>query len=264
MGKLTKKQQEAIKYKLRDKFNRREKADMVHAGEVPKYIRKRVPYIRRLSRNLDQVLIVASFKSPDLKPGLIDRLLVMAELEEVEAVICLNKADLLDNPAEAESIAAIYRNIGYPVVITSVVTGQGVKELQRMLQGKRSALAGHSGVGKSSLLNAMHKDVQVAVGEVSYSNNKGRHTTTQAKTYTLDEETELIDLPGLKHVDFFDIHRDEARFYYREFLDYAEGCKFSNCLHLSEKSCAVKEAVEAGRIARERYRSYEQFVTTLE
>ncbi len=264
MGKLTRRQQETIKYKLRDKFNRREKSDMVHSGNVPKYIQKRVPYIRRLSRNLDQVLIVASFKNPDLKTGLIDRLLVMAELEEIEAVICLNKADLLEDPAEGEKIAGLYRAIGYRVVITSAETKQGVEELRALLKGRRSALAGHSGVGKSSLLNAMHKDIQVAVGEVSYSNNKGRHTTTQVKTYTLDKDTELIDLPGLKHVDFFDIHRDEARFYFREFLDYADGCKFSNCLHLREKDCAVKEAVEEGRIARERYRSYEQFVASLE
>ncbi|RMH64858.1 MAG: ribosome small subunit-dependent GTPase A [Calditrichaeota bacterium] len=263
MGRLTKRQQQIIKYQLRDRLDRRKKADMIHSGEVPKYVRDKIPYIRRLSRSLDQVLIVASFQQPELKTGLIDRLLVMAELEERHALICLNKYDLLEHPGQAEQVAGIYRSIGYPVYITSAKSGKGVAALARALSGKRSAMAGHSGVGKSSLLNAINPELKVATGAVSYATNKGRHTTTQIKTYTLDEQTELIDLPGLKQIDFFDVHRDEARFYFREFLTPAESCRFNNCLHLTERDCAVKEAVKSGRISASRYESYRQFVETL-
>ncbi len=264
MGRLTKRQQQIIKHRLRDRMDRREKADKIHSGDVPKYIRDKIPYIRRLSRTLDQVLIVSSFRQPPLKTGLIDRLLVMAELEERRALICLNKSDLLDDAEEAENVASVYRDIGYAVYITSARDGSGVQELAAALQGKRTALSGHSGVGKSSLLNAINPALKIATGEISDASNKGRHTTTQIKTYTLNANTQLIDLPGLKQIDFFDVHRDEARFYFREFLEFAEKCRFNNCLHLSEKQCAVKAAVADGLISQSRYNSYCQFVDTLE
>ena len=204
-----------------------------------------------------------TFVSPPLKPGLIDRLLVVAEIEDIEAIICLNKSDLVEYKQEIKDIVKIYKNIGYTVIVTSAKTKKGVKELNKVLRNKKSAFAGHSGVGKSSLLNAIEPDLNISVGDVSDWTNKGIHTTTQVTTYKLDDETILIDLPGLKKLDFIDIHRDEARFYFREFNDFSESCKFRDCLHLSEHKCAVKDAVGTNQISPQRYKSYCNFVNSL-
>jgi ribosome biogenesis GTPase len=263
MKNISKRQQKRIDYFLKEKQNRKKKRESIHNQELPKYLERRIPVVRRLSRNIDQLLIVSSFVSPPLKPGLIDRMLVLAELEEVKPLICLNKSDLVEDPHEIMNAVKIYKDIGYMVLVTSAKTGFGIRELDDLVRNKRSALAGHSGVGKSSLLNALQPDLQIAEGEVSEWNNKGKHTTTQVTTYKLNENTEIYDLPGLKKLDFVDIHRDEARFYFLEFLDFAEECKFNDCLHLTEHNCAVKEAVENGQITRQRYKSYCNFVESL-
>jgi len=263
MKKLTKRQQKRIDYFLREKHSRKEKQEFIHNTELPKFVEKHLPLVRRLCRNIDQLLIVGSFVSPPIKPGLIDRLLVMAEIEQIEAIICLNKTDLVENPQEIDHFVKIYKKIGYKVFATSAKTGLKIKELNKLVRNKKSALAGHSGVGKSSLLNAIEPNLEIDVGDISDYNNKGTHTTTQVTTFKLDETTELIDLPGMKKVDFIDIHRDEARFYFSEFSDFAENCKFNDCLHLTEHKCAVKNAVENDEIAKERYKSYLNFVESL-
>lgn len=263
MKKLTKKQQKRIDYFLREKQSRKEKQDFIHNRELPKFVEKHLPVVRRLCRNIDQLLIVASFVSPPLKTGLIDRLLVMAEIEEIDAIICLNKADLVENQEEIDHVVGIYEKIGYTVLVTSAKTGFKINELNELIRNKKSALAGHSGVGKSSLLNAIEPNLEIAVGDISDHTNKGTHTTTQVTTFKLDETTELIDLPGMKKVDFIDIHKDEARFYFTEFNAFAENCKFNDCLHLSEHKCGVKNAVENGEISGNRYKSYLNFVESL-
>ncbi len=263
MKHLSKRQLQRIKYMLREKEERREKDEIIHQGNVPKYIEKHVPYVRKIAPNLDQLLIVGSFVSPPLKTGLIDRFLVLTELEQVHPLIVLNKADLLDDRSEAKAIAEMYINIGYKTLLTSCESGEGIEALSVYLKGKRTALAGHSGVGKSSLLNKINPDLQISVNDVSRVTNKGKHTTTSIRVYQLDEGTEVIDLPGIKLLDFVDINRREARFYFVEFQEYAERCKFRNCLHLSEIACAVKKAVDEGKIHPQRYESYCKFVESL-
>lgn len=262
MGKLSKRQLKQIHYFIRHKEERRAKQNLIHDQPVPKFIERHLPYLRRLARNLDQLLIVSSFVSPPLKTGLIDRFLILTELEDIDALVCLNKIDLVKK-SEAQGIANIYQPIGYKTILTSAKEGAGVKDLFELLKGKRTALAGHSGVGKSSLLNAIDPQLQISVQEVSEATGKGRHTTTQVKVYNLHENTEVIDLPGIKLVDFIDIHPHDARFYFREFWEFAEQCKFRDCQHITEIKCAVKQAVEDGLIHKQRYDSYLTFVESL-
>ncbi len=262
MKRLNKQQKQKIKYDIRDKYNREAKKKMIH-GKLPKYLEHHVPYIRKLAPNLDQLLIVASFVSPPLKTGMVDRFLVLTELEEIEPVICFNKTDLVADPRNIDEQVQIYRKIGYKVLATSAITGEHTSQLKEALRGKRTALAGHSGVGKSSLLNVIAPDLNLEVGEISDYTNKGKHTTTRIRVFKMDDDTEVIDLPGIKLLDFIDIHRDEARYYFREFLEFADECRFRNCLHLTEKDCAVKEALKNGGIAESRYDSYVNFTNSL-
>jgi len=183
--------------------------------------------------------------------------------EELSPVVCFNKLDLINDKNEAIDMADIYNSIGYQALLTSAKTGEGTDKLFELLKNKRTALAGHSGVGKSSLINYIAPHLQLEVGEVSHLTNKGRHTTTRIRVFKLDEDTEVIDLPGVKLVDFIDIHRDEARFYFREFEEYFEACRFRDCLHLSEIDCAVKQAVADKKIAGSRYDSYLNIVDSL-
>ncbi|MGD9899453.1 MAG: ribosome small subunit-dependent GTPase A [Calditrichaceae bacterium] len=263
MKNITKRQQKKIQYFLREKQDRKEKKEIIHGKDLPKYLEKRIPYIRHLAPNLDRILIVSSFVSPPFKSGLIDRFLVLAELEEVEPIICLNKTDLLEDRTEIDSFVSLYTDIGYSTIATSAVTGEGIEELHSLMKGHRSAFAGHSGVGKSSLLNRISPDLEIETGEVSDLTNKGRHTTTSLKIYKLDKDTEVLDLPGIKLIDFIDIHRDEARFYFREFREFDQFCKFRDCLHLTELKCAVKQAVNDGEISEIRYDSYVKFLDSL-
>ena len=175
MGRLTKRQQKRINYFIREKEERKHKQQLLQQENLPKFLDKHLPYVRRLARNLDQLLIVSSFVSPPLKTGLIDRFLVITELENLKAVICLNKRDLVQDPSEAREIHQLYSSIGYETIVTSVKTGEGVSRLHSLLNNKRSALAGHSGVGKSSLLNAIAPNLKISVDEVSSYTNKGKH-----------------------------------------------------------------------------------------
>ncbi len=263
MGRLTKKQKKKIHYLLRSKTELEQKQKLLHQDGVPKFIEKHLPYIRKLARNLDQLLIVGSFVSPPLKLGLIDRFLILAEIEGIEPIICFNKIDLLEDSREGEEVREIYARIGYRTLLTSVKSGVGIPELADAIKGKRSALAGHSGVGKSSLLNAIDPNLQIMVNDVSHVTKKGKHTTTRVKVYHFDDQTEVIDLPGIKLIDFIDIHYTEARLYFREFAEYAPYCRFNNCLHITESDCGVKEALEKGEIHPKRYQSYLTFVDSL-
>ncbi len=264
MKKLTKKQKNHIKYTIRDKFELKEKAAMLDDEGLPRFIERRLPNVRRLARNLDQLIIVSSFLQPLLKPRLIDRFLVLCEIEKINPIIILNKVDLIDKKDDVlKETVAIYENIGYPVYVLSAMTKENINSLEKVLEGKRSAFAGHSGVGKSSLITAIVPQLDIDVNEVSRKTNKGKHTTTSMKIYNLPDNTEIIDLPGIKILDFIDIHKTEARFYFIEFDEYAGDCKFRDCTHTHEKGCAVKEAVDIKEIHPSRYESYCVFLESL-
>ncbi|MDD4266886.1 MAG: ribosome small subunit-dependent GTPase A [Pirellulales bacterium] len=208
-----------------------------------------------LVTNVDQVLIVASAAQPRLKPHLIDRLLIAAEKMLVRPVICINKVDLVDR-AGLQPLVGVYSRMGYRVLLASATTGFGIDRLRRCLKGAESVLAGQSGVGKSSLLNAVDGGLDLPVAEVSQENQKGRHTTTTATLFPLRCGGYVVDTPGIRQFQLWDVIPEEVPGFFRDLRPYVSLCRFPNCTHTHEDQCAVKDAVADGRIDDRRYESY--------
>ncbi len=205
--------------------------------------------------NVDQMLIVGSAAEPYLKPNLIDRFLVTAEQHRIRPVICINKADLVER-ADLQPLVGVYSRMGYRVLLTSVRTGQGVDRLRRVMAGGASVIVGQSGVGKSSLINRVEPDLNLRVAEVSTESQKGRHTTTTAQLLPLAGGGYVIDTPGIRQFQLWDIIAEEVAGCYRDLRPYVSLCKFPNCTHTHEAECAVKDAVADGHLDARRYESY--------
>lgn len=205
--------------------------------------------------NPDQMVAVFAVAEPEPHPRMLDRFLIIAEAQGLAAAICVNKTDL-DHTGELIRIFDPYQAAGYPVIGTSVVTGEGIDTLRDLLAGKVSALAGPSGVGKSSLLNVISPGFKARIGEISAATGKGRHTTTGSTLLSLDDETYVADTPGIRQLGFWRIDFDRLDTYFPEFRPYLQACYYLDCAHLGESGCAVLAAVDVGAIARERYESY--------
>jgi ribosome biogenesis GTPase / thiamine phosphate phosphatase len=208
-----------------------------------------------LLANPDQIVAVFACAEPAPSLRMLDRFLVIAEKQAVDAVVVANKADLV-TPEHARGIFEIYTQLGYPVVYTSAHTGQGVAQLRGHLKGKLSALTGPSGVGKSSLLNAIQPDLGLQVRTVSETTSKGRHTTRVRELFPLDVGGYVADTPGIRSLALWDTEPEELDAYFIEMRDLVSDCQFSDCTHTHEPGCAVLAAVDAGEVARERYNSY--------
>ena len=208
-----------------------------------------------LVANVDQLVIVASAAEPHLKPNLIDRFLVEAERMQIEPIICINKIDLVD-PADLMPLAGVYGQMGYQVLLMSAATGLGVARLRRLIAGKESVVAGQSGVGKSSLLNAIEPELALRVGEVSRENEKGKHTTTVARLIPLQIGGFVVDTPGIRQFQLWDIVPEEVAGLYRDIRPYVSLCRYPDCTHTHEANCAVKDAVADNRLDARRYESY--------
>lgn len=208
-----------------------------------------------LVANVDRLIIVASAAEPNLKPNLIDRFLVEAERMRIEPILCINKIDLVD-PADLMPLVGVYGQMGYRVLLASATTGQGMDRLRRLITGKESVVAGQSGVGKSSLLNAVEPELGLRVGEVSRENEKGKHTTTVARLIPLKIGGFVVDTPGIRQFRLWDIIPEEVAGYYRDIRPYVSLCRYPDCTHTHEADCAVKDAVADGRLDARRYESY--------
>lgn len=215
--------------------------------------RPRGIYQQVMLANPDQAVFVFACASPDPKLRMLDRFLVVAEKQKVPPIIIANKTDLLPNAGE---LFGMYTQIGYRVIYTSVKDGRGIEELREVLRGKISALAGPSGVGKSSLLNALQPGLGLAVNEVSTFMNKGKHTTVARQLFPLEGGGYVADTPGWKSLALWDTEPEEMDAYFPELAPLVAQCQFSDCTHTHEPGCAVLAALEAGRIHRERYESY--------
>lgn len=206
-----------------------------------------------IAANVDLVVNVVSVKNPPLRPGLIDRYLIATGKSGAEPLLCVNKIDLLEDASELDVLRP-YQELGLTVVRCSAASGDGIAELLEALAGKMCVFTGHSGVGKSSLLNALDPALDLAAGEVSSVNQKGRHTTTSSALYQLPGGGMLIDTPGIRELGLWNVSAADIRRYYREFESCR--CPFSDCSHSHEPDCGVKRAVETGEIAAARYESY--------
>ena len=210
-----------------------------------------------LVSNIDFVCIVASAAEPQLKPNLIDRYLISAEKANIDPIIVINKVDLVDL-VDLQPVIGVWAAMGYPVLLTSTESGLGIERLKRLVSGRDSVVTGQSGVGKSSLLNVIEPGLQLRIGTVSDENQKGRHTTTAAKLIPLENGGHLIDTPGIRQFQLWDVIPEEVAGYFRDLRPFINGCRFPDCTHTHEEDCAVKWAVADGKLNVRRYESYVQ------
>lgn len=213
--------------------------------------------IQTIVANVDQAIIVASVQEPTLKPNLIDRYIVSALVGDITPIICINKVDL-DADGVGTALLERYRTLGYTAIPTSAMAGIGIDTLTGVLKDKASVIAGQSGVGKSSLLNAVQPGLNLKTKDVMERTRKGRHTTTTSSLIRLNVGGYVVDTPGIRSFDLTIIPREEFEAYFVEFVDRLRDCKFPDCTHTHEVECAIKAAVEDGEIHPERYRSYVQ------
>jgi len=210
-----------------------------------------------LVANVDQLIIVTSAAEPRIKPNLIDRLLVTAEKGGIRPLICINKIDLIE-PADLMPLVGVYAQLGYEVHLVSVAVGIGIDRLRQRLGGAESVVTGQSGVGKSSLLNAIEPGLHLRVQAVSEETQKGRHTTTTAELIPLSFGGYVVDTPGIRQFQLWDVIPEEVDGFFRDLRPYVSRCRFPNCTHTHEAHCAVKDAVADGWIDARRYESYVQ------
>lgn len=208
-----------------------------------------------LVANIDQVLIVCSAADPEFRPQLVDRYLLTAERHEIQPLICISKMDLVD-PAELRSKIRVFAEVGYTVVPASIRTGEGIERLRHLLKGRQTAVSGQSGVGKSSLLNAVDPDLNLATSDVSDWSSKGTHTTRRARLVALSHGGWVCDTPGIRQFELWDLGLEEVDGYFIEFRPFITHCRFPNCTHTHEKRCGIQQALEDGLISDQRYQSY--------
>lgn len=219
-----------------------------------------------LAANIDQVFLVVTIKKPETPFEFIDRFLLTANAYHIPVVIVLNKVDILDEDemALAEAIKGLYeKNLGYKVVFSSTVTGEGVDEVRFMLKDKLSLFSGNSGVGKSSLLNMLEPSLELKVGDVSRQHQTGMHTTTYSEVFDI-AEGKVIDSPGIKGFGIIDMEAAEISKFFPDIAKFALECRFDDCKHLNEPSCAVLKALEEQKIAASRYNSYKSILLDLD
>ena len=238
-----------------------EGGDYVIADILPRrnYVIRRASNLSKeshiIAANVDQALLMASLRSPETPTEFVDRFLVTCEAYKVPVTILLSKLDLQDAEAVAE-FRAVYEGAGYRVLEVSGREGRGVEEVRELLAGRTTLVSGNSGVGKSTLIQAIDPSLDIRTGEISESHHKGRHTTTFSTMYPLAGGGAVIDTPGIKGFGLIDIDEAELWHYFPEMMRVAPACRFYNCTHTHEPGCAVTEAVKAGEIAWPRYESY--------
>ena len=231
-------------------------------GNIVEIFPRKNELIRPAVANIDQALVVFAVTKPTPHFNLLDRFLVMMERKEIPVVLCFNKKDIATSPEIAE-LEAIYEKCGYPIVFTSALEQDNIEEIRRLLLKKTTAIAGPSGVGKSSLINLLQNQVQMETGTISRKIERGKHTTRHSELIAVDADSYIMDTPGFSSLYVNDFEKEELKYYFREFASYEGQCRFQGCDHVHEPGCAVKEALEEGKIHPVRYKNYLEMYTEL-
>lgn len=228
-------------------------------------IRKSVNLSKRthiIAANIDQLFLMITLNNPPTFAAFIDRFLVSAEAYHIKTILLFNKIDTYNEEEllEVKFLAATYRKIGYECIGISAITGKNIEKVRELMKGKVSIFSGHSGVGKSTLVNMIEPKLNIKTAEISEQHKQGQHTTTFAEMYDLSFGAKIIDTPGIKGFGIVDIEKEEIGNYFPEFFAIKNECKFNNCLHIDEPHCAIKEALENDKIAWSRYKSYVKMI----
>ncbi len=231
-------------------------------GNITEILERENELIRPAVANIDQAMIVFALKAPNPNLNLLDKFLVGMEYQNIETIICFNKTDI-GNKDFADELATIYRNAGYKVIFTSATENEGVDEVKKVLKGKSTVFAGPSGVGKSSMLNAIKQDAVMETGDISEKIGRGKHTTRHSEIFKTDDDTYVFDTPGFGSLFIPGMTKEKLEDYFPEFSLYTNECRFIGCAHLNEPDCAVKKALEDGKISESRYESYKAFYNEL-
>ncbi|MGV8146492.1 MAG: ribosome small subunit-dependent GTPase A [Alkaliphilus sp.] len=225
-------------------------------GVIDEILKRRTALFRPSVANVDQAIVVFSVMKPNPNYCLLDHFLVLAENEDLEIVICINKIDLASY-SEYEEIVDVYKNTGYKIILTSIIDEAGMDELREVLRDKTSVFAGPSGVGKSSLLNIISPNFKLETGEISRKTSRGKHTTRHVELLKVNSTGWVVDTPGFSALSLEFIKEEhKLAYHFPEFLDYISLCKFTSCIHINEPDCAVKDAIKEGVIHPQRYKNY--------
>lgn len=224
-------------------------------GNIVKILPRKNELIRPSVANIDQALVVFAVVKPNPHFNLLDRFLVMMESKQIPVVLCFNKEDIAKEP-QIEELKAVYENCGYPLIFVSAREIRNIEQIRAALKGKTTAIAGPSGVGKSSIINLLQPQANMETGEISDKIERGKHTTRHSELFSIDEDSYIMDTPGFSSLFVNDFEKEELKYYFPEFADYEGKCRFQGCDHVHEPDCAVKEAVEKGKIHKVRYRDY--------
>ncbi len=224
-------------------------------GNIVRILPRKNELIRPAVANIDQALVIFAVTEPMPHFNLLDRFLIMMERKEIPVTLCFNKKDIA-RESEINELKNIYQSCGYPIIFSSALQEENIDEIKRQLKGKITAVAGPSGVGKSSIINRLQSSIQMETGEISKKIARGKHTTRHSEFIKIDEDTFIMDTPGFSSLYVNDFEKNELKYYFREFEPYEGKCRFQGCDHVHEPGCAVKEALEAGKIHKVRYEDY--------
>lgn len=231
-------------------------------GNIIEILDRKNDLIRPAVANVDQAILIFAGKKPEPNLQLLDRFLIMMEQKQLPTVLVFNKCDLL-SAEEKDMLCQIYRDCGCKVRFLSAKEHTGIEELLEDLEGKTSTVAGPSGVGKSSIINLLQSNVSMETGEISEKIERGKHTTRHSELIVINQDTFILDTPGFSSLDLFDLEKEDLEYYYPEFQEYRDSCRFIGCSHTHEPDCSVKQAVEQKKISKKRYLTYKQLYQEL-
>lgn len=230
-------------------------SDSERTGNITDILPRKNELIRPAVANIDQAMIVFASLSPEPNFNLLSRFIVMMEYNRIDTVICFNKTDQVDSES-LDKMVKDFSGCGSRIITSSVKENKGIDEIREVLQNKTTALAGPSGVGKSSILNSVFPEAETRTGEISEKINRGKHTTRHTEIFNITGDTFVLDTPGFTSLDYNVVEDKDLRFYFNEFTEYEGKCRFNGCVHVNEPDCAVKAAVTEGKISELRYKIY--------